>query len=73
MKTFDEKEVRLAANAIGWVFYGDQSEDGAMVEVSEEDSQKCVAAAQRALKQIEEYRAINDSDEAQEYSDASSE
>lgn len=79
MTTFDEKEIRLAANAIGWVFYGDQSEDGVMVEVSEEDSEKCVTAARRALTQIEQYRdiernkALSDNAEASEYSDASSE
>lgn len=73
MTTFNEKELRIAANAIGWVFYGDLSEDGAMVEVPEEDSQKCLTAAKRALTQIELYRRANDNAEAQESPDASSE
>lgn len=71
MKTFSDKEIRLAANAIGWVFYGDQSDDGVSVEVPEEDSQKCVDAAQRALENIEQFReTIAGGEEAPESSDS---
>lgn len=62
MTTFSDKEIAVVANAIGWVFYGDLSEDGAIVEVPEEDSGKCIEAAKRALEHLEMYRTADPSE-----------
>jgi len=52
--TISNDEIGIVANAIGWTFFGTEGES--IVEVDMEDSDKCVAAAKRALEQLERYR-----------------
>lgn len=56
MQTFSNEELSIVANAIGWAFFGEDEESG-VVEVSPENSDKCLEAAKRALEQLELYRA----------------
>lgn len=56
MLEFSEREIDVAANAIGWVFFAEGQTDGVQVTISNEDAKKCLRAAKIALKHVAEYR-----------------